>query len=377
MDSIREQMDLTNEISDAISNPVGMGNDIDEVSAALLSRGTSSGPLTGPVSSRTSSRTSSRSWSRRSSTSASSAPTTCRCTRRHTCPLPGQAAWSRAGSRPSSRTTTTPSCVRCRPSWRCEVVQHAHLRALGCYARDQPNPCPTLSRAALASVPRISPLLARVQRSTRNATPSLAVSRDSPPLQRPTSRSTFTPTSGPLSLPPSLSPARSGLSRYVHHRPPSRSLSLSPPQRLFLANITPSRQPSRSECGRFPSDPCSHATASAAVHWENSAEGEREDDKSTLQDCRCGARIGQVHTDEWLGRAQARHHEGQGRGRGYRPQRYRGERGSRAAHRWDGAKPCASSPSSRSSPCRSACARRRRPAASCRRPGATGPGSPC
>lgn len=32
MDSIREQMDLTNEISDAISNPVGMGNDIDEVS---------------------------------------------------------------------------------------------------------------------------------------------------------------------------------------------------------------------------------------------------------------------------------------------------------------------------------------------------------
>lgn len=32
MDSIREQMDLTNEISDAISNPVGMGHDIDEVS---------------------------------------------------------------------------------------------------------------------------------------------------------------------------------------------------------------------------------------------------------------------------------------------------------------------------------------------------------
>lgn len=32
MDSIREQMDLTNEISDAISNPVGMGNDLDEVS---------------------------------------------------------------------------------------------------------------------------------------------------------------------------------------------------------------------------------------------------------------------------------------------------------------------------------------------------------
>lgn len=30
MDSIREQMDLTNEISDAISNPVGMGHDLDE-----------------------------------------------------------------------------------------------------------------------------------------------------------------------------------------------------------------------------------------------------------------------------------------------------------------------------------------------------------
>lgn len=31
MDSIREQMELTNEISDAISNPVGMGNMVDEV----------------------------------------------------------------------------------------------------------------------------------------------------------------------------------------------------------------------------------------------------------------------------------------------------------------------------------------------------------
>jgi len=36
MDSIREQMDLTNEISDAISNPVGMGNMVDEVSRAIL-----------------------------------------------------------------------------------------------------------------------------------------------------------------------------------------------------------------------------------------------------------------------------------------------------------------------------------------------------
>ncbi|GAA93427.1 uncharacterized protein L969DRAFT_96049 [Mixia osmundae IAM 14324] len=30
MDSIREQMELTNEISDAISNPVGMGTEVDE-----------------------------------------------------------------------------------------------------------------------------------------------------------------------------------------------------------------------------------------------------------------------------------------------------------------------------------------------------------
>ena len=30
MDSIREQMALTNEISEAISNPVGMGNELDE-----------------------------------------------------------------------------------------------------------------------------------------------------------------------------------------------------------------------------------------------------------------------------------------------------------------------------------------------------------
>ena len=37
MDSIREQMELTNEISDAISNPVGMGNMVDEVSSKLPS----------------------------------------------------------------------------------------------------------------------------------------------------------------------------------------------------------------------------------------------------------------------------------------------------------------------------------------------------
>ena len=38
MDSIREQMDLTNEISDAISNPVGMGHDIDEDERELMGR---------------------------------------------------------------------------------------------------------------------------------------------------------------------------------------------------------------------------------------------------------------------------------------------------------------------------------------------------
>ena len=32
MESIREQMDLTKEISEAISNPVGMGQMVDEVS---------------------------------------------------------------------------------------------------------------------------------------------------------------------------------------------------------------------------------------------------------------------------------------------------------------------------------------------------------
>jgi hypothetical protein len=33
MESIREQMDLSNEISDAISNPVNMGIEVDDVSA--------------------------------------------------------------------------------------------------------------------------------------------------------------------------------------------------------------------------------------------------------------------------------------------------------------------------------------------------------
>ena len=243
MDSIREQMDLTNEISDAISNPVGMGNDIDEVSAALLSRGTSSGPLTGPVSSRTSSRTSSRSWSRRSSTSASSAPTTCRCTRRHTCRLPGRAAWSRAGSRPSWRTTTTRSCVRCRLSWRCKVVQYTHQHVCRC-AREHHNPS-TMLTCRRSSLPfRRSSLAFSSAYGTQ--TPSLAVSR----VARPSPASLDVPSTPGLLPLHSLSrrPARPGLSRYVHHTPPILFPSLSTAAAL-LENITPSRR-SCSERGR-------------------------------------------------------------------------------------------------------------------------------
>lgn len=36
MDQIREQMEISNEISDAISNPVNMGIDVDDVSQGFL-----------------------------------------------------------------------------------------------------------------------------------------------------------------------------------------------------------------------------------------------------------------------------------------------------------------------------------------------------
>lgn len=36
MDQIREQMEISNEISDAISNPVNMGIDVDDVSSHSL-----------------------------------------------------------------------------------------------------------------------------------------------------------------------------------------------------------------------------------------------------------------------------------------------------------------------------------------------------
>jgi hypothetical protein len=74
MDAIREQMDLTNEISDAISNPVGMGNMVDEVSL----RGEAGG-----ADGRTSSRPSWKRWSRKSWTTGCAAQIVCRCTRPH------------------------------------------------------------------------------------------------------------------------------------------------------------------------------------------------------------------------------------------------------------------------------------------------------
>lgn len=75
MDSIREQMDLTNEISDAISNPVGMGNMVDEVGPPRRCKRTSAHY-------RTSSRPSSKRWSKKSSTTGWRVPTVCPFTRR-------------------------------------------------------------------------------------------------------------------------------------------------------------------------------------------------------------------------------------------------------------------------------------------------------
>ena len=81
MDSIREQMDLTNEISDAISNPVGMGNMVDEVNTQSLRRAVAEATLTANF--RTSSRPSSRRWSRRNWTTDLLAQTECRYTPLH------------------------------------------------------------------------------------------------------------------------------------------------------------------------------------------------------------------------------------------------------------------------------------------------------
>jgi hypothetical protein len=36
MDEIRDQMDLSKEISDAISQPLGVGNDLDDVRASMV-----------------------------------------------------------------------------------------------------------------------------------------------------------------------------------------------------------------------------------------------------------------------------------------------------------------------------------------------------
>lgn len=125
MDSIREQMDLTNEISDAISNPVGMGHDIDEVSNIPFSLVFFY--FRSPVdlkSDRTISRTSWKSWNRRSSTSVSWAPITSQPIHQL---LPTRPARVASMERPadgnrSPKTTTTQSSRHCKQSWQCRIV---------------------------------------------------------------------------------------------------------------------------------------------------------------------------------------------------------------------------------------------------------------
>jgi hypothetical protein len=93
--------------------------------------------------------------------------------------------------------------VRCRPSWPCKVVQHAHLHAV-CYAREHPNPSMTLARWRSSLPLRRSSLVSSSAHGTQ--TPSLAVSRVAGPshasLDVPS-----TPGLPPTPLP--LSPARS------------------------------------------------------------------------------------------------------------------------------------------------------------------------
>jgi charged multivesicular body protein 4 len=67
MDQIREQMDISNEISDAISNPVNMGIDVDDVSFPLSVTDLDTDFDT-VMSRRRSSRTNWKSWSKSSST---------------------------------------------------------------------------------------------------------------------------------------------------------------------------------------------------------------------------------------------------------------------------------------------------------------------
>lgn len=161
MDSIREQMDLTNEISDAISNPVGMGHDIDEVSfsnypylrtvCCVTIRAHTH--FTMP---RMTLRTSSKSWSRKSSMSASLVPITSPSTHH-----PWQTQQVRVASmaRPADgsrfrKTTTMQSSRHCKLNWPCRL-------GIGPFTFPYPFPCLLLARLASSScthIPTLAPL---------------------------------------------------------------------------------------------------------------------------------------------------------------------------------------------------------------------------
>lgn len=113
MDSIREQMDLTNEISEAISNPVGIGQDVDEVRYPSLFLTYETKLLT-PFGHRMSSNRSSRGWNKTTSTNVLSALTRCQpMNHRPFSPRTRQLLLRRNDHR---RWTRRPSSVLCRPS---------------------------------------------------------------------------------------------------------------------------------------------------------------------------------------------------------------------------------------------------------------------
>lgn len=137
MDSIREQMDLTNEISDAISNPVGMGNQVDEVRyAPVTSRRESAHKLY-----RTSSRRSSKRSNRRNWTTDWLGPNVHRSThplRQSAClqvvsvspavhPARTVLMYPQAWRRSKRKTTRRLNCDNCRPSWPCKVRCAQHI----------------------------------------------------------------------------------------------------------------------------------------------------------------------------------------------------------------------------------------------------------
>lgn len=121
MDEVRNQLELTNEISDAISNPAGMGIDVSRLPPHPFS---SHWPPTADASVRdalrrsttTSSRTSWPSWSRKSSTSGWPGPTRSR----YTCPRPrSRRRRQRRPPRRSRRTRRRQSSALSRRSWPC------------------------------------------------------------------------------------------------------------------------------------------------------------------------------------------------------------------------------------------------------------------